>query len=218
MKPTVLPPTLGRDFAVLPARRRTAPRLGLVALILPLLFSLGVPVPVAGRAQDDEALERHSGYVDLEPVRALDPSGASLEIQLRPSVLRFLADSTKESDSAFGRLLSMIHGIHVLGYEISGSRREQFLEAGEALTQRLKRQGWTVFFQIESEEEEVHIYVKSGKDRDTIDGVFVLVAEPGDSITLINIVGQLDPTEIGRLGRSLNIDSLERAAGAADKP
>ena len=39
----------------------------------------------------------------------------------------------------------------------------------------------------------------------------MLSVEPGQEAALINIVGALDPAQIGRIGRSLDIPQLQKA-------
>ena len=71
----------------------------------------------------------------------------------------------------------------------------------------LKSQGWETVVRVREDGEDVNIQLKTRDN--AIAGLVVLVTESGGESVFINIVGNISPKEIGRLGRALNIDPLE---------
>ena len=61
---------------------------------------------------------------------------------------------------------------------------------------------------VREEDEDVHIYMLPGKG-DNIDGLVVMVVTDDDEAVFINVVGTIDPVQIGRIGHSFRIDALE---------
>jgi hypothetical protein len=45
--------------------------------------------------------------------------------------------------------------------------------------------------------------------KDRIAGLVVMAVEPGDEAAFVNIVGDIDPAQIGRLGRKFDIEPLD---------
>jgi hypothetical protein len=89
-------------------------------------------------------------------------------------------------------------------------------DADEAVTVRraddtvrqLEGRGWRPVFRVREEGERIYLYLKEDA-AGAISGVFVMAAEPGESVTLVNIVGDFDPVELGKLGAELEIDPLQ---------
>jgi len=61
---------------------------------------------------------------------------------------------------------------------------------------------------VREKDEETYIYIKQAGGQ--IVGLTVLALDSDQEAALINIVGTLDPAEIGRLGRGLNIPQLQK--------
>jgi hypothetical protein len=61
---------------------------------------------------------------------------------------------------------------------------------------------------VREEGEVVHVYLLPGK-KDVIHGLVVMVVEEDDEAAFINIVGDINPVEIARIGRAFHIDSMD---------
>ena len=54
----------------------------------------------------------------------------------------------------------------------------------------------------------MNIYMLPGKG-DNIDGLVVMVVSDDDEAVFVNVVGTIDPAQIGRIGHSFRIDALD---------
>jgi len=55
--------------------------------------------------------------------------------------------------------------------------------------------------------ENVYVHLKMGET--LLQGITVMAVEEGESVTFVNIVGEIDPEQIGRLGRKFDIHELD---------
>lgn len=147
----------------------------------------------------------------------------TVEVNLDGNLLRmamgFLSDRNQEEAEA-KRLIGGIKGIYVrsLKFERAGMYSTADVEKIRAL---LKSPQWSKIVNVESNKkhgDNVGIYMKS--DGSQMMGLVVLAFEP-DQLTVVNIVGVIDPAQVRSLGGKLGIpsiwDSDRRKSKKADK-
>jgi hypothetical protein len=201
-------------------RSRTAARSGrfrrrfpVAALAVVLALALD---PAAGAQRQPPA---DPGWVDLGAL-GLGSGEASLEIFLEGPLIRMVAEAVRGEDARFADLLGKLRSVRVQVFPLESADGDQALRRSDDTASRLEGRGWKPVFRVREGDERIFLYLKENA-AGTIDGVFVMAAQPGDSVTLVNIVGDFDPVELGRLGASLDIDPLEmlgRMARGAAQP
>lgn len=161
-----------------------------------------------------QPLVNDPGFVDFTRL-GLDPQDANLEINLEGPVIRLVAAAVRDEDAGFADLLAGLRSIRVLSFEVEGSpASDATLKSVSALRERaassareLARQGWRPVFRMRDDEQHIDLYLREVDG--VIAGVWVLVLDAEKSLTMVNVVGNLDPAELGRLGSSLHLDPLE---------
>lgn len=148
------------------------------------------------------------GYIDTAIIEAVFQSEATLEVNLSGSLLRMVAEATREDDRGLYELLGKIKGIYVRGYTLGDTDALAIGTRFSDIAGRLVQDGWERVVRVRDSEETVHVLVRALEDR--IDGLAVLVASAGENETVfVNIVGEIRPDEIARIGRRFQIDVLE---------
>jgi hypothetical protein len=179
-----------------------------------LVLLLGANGATAQRNPSDDP-----GWVDLGAL-GLGSGEATLEIFLEGPLIRMVAEAVRGEDARFADLLGKLRAVKVQVFSLEGADDAATVQRSDDTVRRLEGRGWKPVFRVREGGERVFLYLKENAGG-TIDGVFVMAAQPGDSVTLVNIVGDFDPVELGRLGASLNIDPLEmlgRMARGEAKP
>lgn len=154
-----------------------------------------------------EDLSKLPGYVDFESLNLMNGRMSNLEINLEGPLLTLVSEAVKDEDSEFSQLLSMLKSIRVQSYDLEEvPDTGPLLDQADHIAETLRAEGWRVIVRVREKEERVHVLLKEVEE--TIAGMMLVVVEP-DELILVNIVGTFDPAQLGRLGRSLNIDPLE---------
>jgi hypothetical protein len=198
------------------AASRLAARAAPALLARTLLLSLLVATAAGAQQQD---LSGDPGWVDLRGL-GLAPDDATLEIFLEGPLIRMVAEAVRGEDARFAELLGKLRAVRVQVFSLEDAGNDATIRRGEDTVRQLESRGWKPVFRVREGGERIFLYLKEDA-AGAISGVFVMAAEPGDSVTLVNIVGDFDPVELGRLGASLNIDPLEmlgRMARGEAKP
>ena len=157
-----------------------------------------VSMPVL--AQEDE-LKQLAGFIDFGDLSATygEPK---ISINIGGTLLQFVGMMSENSNPETSEIMSQLKGVRVFGYPINDDpmvAREKFSEVKSTL----KSKGWEPVVQVNEEDEQVLIYMKL--DGESMEGMTVMTVDD-EEVMFINIIGKLDPKQLGRVMDGLNVD------------
>jgi hypothetical protein len=136
-------------------------------------------------------------------------------VNLEGPLLRLVAEATRGEDSDLSSVLASLKSIQVQVFPLAG------VDAGSVKTKIgravrwLEERGWHATVRVREQDKETYIYLKEMDGK--IAGLSLLSLDPGNEAVVINIVGRIDPAQIGRLGRTLSIEQLEKVPAPKKK-
>jgi hypothetical protein len=172
-----------------------------IVLVTILLF-LGV---AGARAQK---LESQPGYVPIEELGLFPADKLSVEINIDGPLLRMVAEATKREDPGFSAVLAGLKSIKVQVFPLKGVAVDVVKTRIGRSAHWLEERGWVSMLKVRDQGGETYIYLKQAGER--IDGLTLLSFDPKDEAVVINIVGRIDPAQIGRIGESLHVPQLKK--------
>lgn len=151
-------------------------------------------------AQEDE-LKDLPGYIDFGDLSATygEPK---ISINIGGTLLQFVGLMSENSNPETAEVLSSLKGVRIFGYatqDDAGVARQKFAEVKNTL----KAKGWEPVVQINEEDEQVLIYMKLNGT--VIDGMTVMTVDD-EEVMFINIIGQLNPKQLGKVMDRFDID------------
>ena len=126
-----------------------------------------------------------------------------VDVTVDPAMLKLAAgfiSSDKEKDSAIKGLLAGLKGVYVKSFEFD--REGVYTEADVNAVREQLKAPWTRMVNVRSKVESVEVYIY--REAEKSGGVAVVVVEPRE-LTVVNIVGQIDLSQLGALGGQLGI-------------
>ena len=185
---------MNRPSAFRPSRALGA--LSLLAIVL-----VGAP-----RARAQNTLDREPGYVNFAQIDRWFDAEAEVEIDIRGSLLRMVAAASRSEDPELAVMLGRMRAIQVRTYRLAPGLRTEARALSADLARSLKAQGWEGVVRVrKAGEENVDIFLRTNGDR--VSGLMLMVVSPEDGESVfINIVGEVDPEQIGRIGRRFNVN------------
>ena len=173
-----------------------------------LILLLAVPAVQAAPAKD----VADAGALSFQDLDLFPRDKLSVEINLEGPLLRMVAESTRGDDPEFSKLMAGLKAIRVQVFPLkenggAGALRPKIDRA----VRRLEESGWLSTVRVREKDSETYIYVKQAGGQ--IVGLTILALDSKEEAALINIVGTLDPAQIGRLGRDLSIPQLQKVGG-----
>ncbi|HEX6198798.1 MAG TPA: DUF4252 domain-containing protein [Thermoanaerobaculia bacterium] len=191
----------------------TALALALVALLAP------APADAQGRSSDappPASLQGVPGFVDFSELGVEAPGELTLRVALHGPLLRMVAEVTRGEEPGFAELIDKLQGIFAQIYEVPAGRREALERQVRETTRLLERRGWQTVVEVHDPGGDTsYLQVRTAGER--IQGLAVVFIEPDGSTGFINVVGDITPEEVGRIGRTFDIDALERFEGTGGK-
>jgi hypothetical protein len=183
----------------------------------PLVFAVALFLltAAAGRTQK---LADPPGYVSIESLGLFPSDDLEVEINLDGPLLNMVAAATKKDDPGFSAVIADLKSIQVQVYPLKGVDSGGIRTKIGRAVHLLEEKGWKSTVRVKDKGEETYIYLKQSGGR--IDGLTLLSMSPGEEAVVINIVGRIDPAQLGQLGQNLHVPQLQKVPtqGGARKP
>jgi len=180
---------------------------------IPLTLVLLVLTAAAGWTQK---LADQPGYVPIQKLDLFPRDKLSVEINIEGALLSLIAAGAKGEDPEFASLIAGLKGITVQAVPLkdvdAGSVHAKIGQAVRWLEDR----GWKSTMRVREEGEETYIYLKEIDGK--IAGLTLLALQPGDEAVVINIVGRIDPEQIGRVVENLHVPHMKKVPASGKKP
>lgn len=176
---------------------------GLARCVLLALLTLGL----TSAAYPQRSIQEDPGYVDFSRINDWFDEKPTLEVNIKGALLRLVAEASRLEDPELADLLLELRAIQVQGYSLPRSRFDDLGVAVDGWVSEMEEAGWDTIVRVRDDDEHVDMHVKVHDG--AIAGMLVMVVTPGDDDTVfVNIVGEIDPEQIGRIGRRFNIDPI----------
>ena len=153
-------------------------------------------------------LESDPGYVNLEQFEAWFDEEASIIVNIKGALLNLVAEASRFEDPELADMLRKLKAVQVRGYDLDWAAAREVERRANGFAKTLEAKGWDIVVRVRDDEEHVHVYVRVNDE--VIAGMMVMVISSDDGETyFLNIVGDINPEQIGRIGRKFDIEPLD---------
>jgi hypothetical protein len=165
-----------------------------------LLIGLVSLLALPAMAQED-ALKDFPGYVDFGALNSMfgEPS---VQIAVGGALLGFVSALSAQEDPEVAELFKRLHGVRVSVFE-NPALNEGTVEYIKTISGKLSQQGWESVVTVNSEDEQVRIFMKFNGEN--VEGITVMALEQDEAV-FVNVIGELKPDELGRVMDNFDID------------
>jgi len=181
------------------------------ARIVVLFTATLLLVAAGGLAQTP--VDRQPGYFPIEQLDLFTPDSLNVDIELQGPMLRLVASAMSGDDDPedrqFAELMAKLDRIRVRVGSLDGHDMADVHKLVMGAADRLTGSGWQRILFARDEDELVSVLVRSDGER--FQGLTVFAVDSPDEIALINIVGDIDPSQLGRL-----LGDLDHLPGVED--
>lgn len=155
----------------------------------------------------DEELEKLPGYVDFSSMEVFKTGETTVEVFLKEPLLSLVANASRTEDPDLAKLLSSLKLIRVQTFSIDSLRTPEIKTKVSQIAKKLRKDKWEIIVRAQEPDEQVHIYMKSVKAK--IAGLVIMAISYGEEAAFVNIVGDLDLENLGKLSRKFDIPALD---------
>lgn len=170
-----------------------------------VLLFVALLLPAASQAQVHSSVQSEPGFLDLNTIESWFDEEAHIEVNVQGALLNLVMEASKHEDEELARMLGKLKGVYVRGYHVAPETIDRIATRTGRLASSLSDQGWETVVRVREDDERVDVFMRTTGDR--IAGLVVMVVDPEETI-FVNIVGEIDPSDIGRIGGRFNVPDI----------
>lgn len=163
---------------------------------------------LAARALPAQGSGRTASVLPAEVLELFPRDRLAVEVNLEGPLLRLVAAATREEDPEFAELVSGLQAIRVRIAHLEASDAEGARNKLRGAADLLERRAWQPVVRITDEGDDVYIYLA---ERDgEIAGLTVLFLDAPEQAGYVEIIGRIDPQQLGKIGSHFDLPQLEK--------
>lgn len=145
-----------------------------------------------------------AGHVDFEDLSNFygEPK---VEINLSKGLISMVSAFSQKEDPELADLLGKLEFVKVRVYKLLDSNTDKAFQSVDSITALLRKNEWAPIVSVNEENEKVRIFTKLTDE--IVDGLVVMAVDGrGGEAVFINIVGEIDPSQVSAVTESLNMN------------
>jgi hypothetical protein len=163
---------------------------------------------VAFAQEAPEEYKLHPGYVDFGSFENFENSPKTVEISIKGPLLKFVSKAVAHEDPDFSKLLEGLLLIQVNVFGVGEQQVNDVTSIIQNTSKSLTTKQWERMVRAQDEEQYVEVYTQFG-DTGSLTGLVVMALGENNEAVFVNIVGTLDPEQLGKLSAKFNIPTLD---------
>jgi hypothetical protein len=173
-------------------------------ILITALIILFIPVAYA---QQDEDYANHPGYIDFGSFEKFQDAEETVEVFIKGPLLKFVAKAAEDEDPDLAALLNNLKLVKVNVFSIDKFSIDEARSIMKSVSKKIDRNIWEMMVRTKEPGEYVEIYIQFGPN-DSLTGLVVMAIEEDDEAVFVNIVGDIDPAQLGKLSDKFNIPKM----------
>jgi len=178
-----------------------------------MIAVLGAAMLAVGPALSLHADNTPAGQVDFGKFVPPSTGAEFVEVNLTTSLISLASQLVEKEDAEVARLLKSLTQVRVTAIRIDDENRADLKKRAQKVREELDSKGWERIVTAQKDEQSVGVFMKS-RNKDTVEGIVVLATEGNKRAVFVNIVGDIKPEQIAKLGEKLHIDPLKKIGEA----
>lgn len=165
-----------------------------------LMMGLAAMLALPAMAQED-ALKDFPGYVDFGELNSVfgEPT---VQIAVGASLLGLVGSLSASEDPEAAELFKRLNGVRVNVFETK-QMADGAVDYVKDVSAQLSNLGWESVVTVNSADEQVRIFMKINNDM--VQGITVMAVEENEAV-FVNVIGSLNPAELGKVMGNFDID------------
>lgn len=181
---------------------------------LPCIFvTAALPLALAANAFAD-ALP--PGQVDFGTFNAPSGGGEFVEVNVTSSLISMATKFLERDQPDVAKVLNGIQLVRVNVIGLNNENRPDIEARVQGIRKDLETKGWERIVKVQEKGQDVGVYLKT-QNKDTVQGLVVVVIDGGKQAVFVNVVGDIKPEQLSMLGEKLHIDPLKKLGHEVDK-
>ena len=169
-----------------------------------LIFLILFCISVAWAQEDYQKLP---GYVDLKGIEEFKNADETVEVFITKPLLKLVASFSAGEDSSLASLLKNLALIRVEKFNIPPKKSKKVKDLIQRTSKKLTKQKWVSTLKAKQKGQHTEIFLKEEKGK--VAGLLIMSLENNREAVFVNIVGNIDMEQLGKLSQKFDIPKLD---------
>ena len=156
-------------------------------------------------AQENEDVKESPGYVDFENIDFFKDIEKKIEVSIKGPLLRFVSKASAQEDYELSQLLNNLKLIKVDVFPMDKTITSEVESIINRISKELESKNWERMVRVKEAKQHIEIYNQFIDDQ--LSGL-VVMSVSDDEAVFVNIIGNIDPAQLGKLGDKFGIPKL----------
>jgi Na+-translocating ferredoxin:NAD+ oxidoreductase RnfG subunit len=156
------------------------------------------------------------GQIDFGTFSPSSSGGEFVEVNITSSLISLATRFVEKEDADVAKLLKGLQGVRVNVIGLDDTNRKEITDRVSQVRKQLDGKGWERIVTAQKEHQDVSVYLKTA-NKDTVQGLAVVVVDGGKQAVFVNVVGDIKPEQLAMLGDKLHIDPLKKIGEVTEK-
>jgi len=143
-------------------------------------------------------------------------SGELVEVNVTSSLISLATKFIEKDQPDVAQVLKGLQLVHVNVIGMNDGNRSELESRVQGIRKELESKGWERIVKVQEKAQDVGVYLKT-QNKDTVQGVVVVVIDGGKEAVFVNVVGDIKPEQLAMLGEKLHIDPLKKIGQQIEK-
>ncbi len=179
--------------------------------LLPLI--LGTALLASATISRAELMPGEVDFGNLSPSKS---GGDFVEVNLPANLISLAARFVEKEDKEVAQLLNGLKLVHVTAIGVNDDNRADLEKRVKKVQADLQGKGWQRIVTARKDTQEAGVYLAMDS-KGAIQGLAVAAIEPQKGAVFVNIVGDIKPEQLSKLGDRLHIDPLKNVQVEEEK-
>jgi len=157
-------------------------------------------------AQENEDVKETPGYVDFENLDFFKDIERKVEVSIKGPLLRFVSKASAKDDPELSQLLENLKLIKVDVFPMDKTTTSEVESIINKISKELESKNWERMVRVKEVKQRIEIYNQFIGDQ--LSGL-VVMSVSDDEAVFVNIIGTIDPAQLGKLGDKFGIPKLD---------
>jgi hypothetical protein len=176
---------------------------------IPIRIFFGVFIFTASLllAQNSEDYTKYPGYFDFGNISF---NGDNVtEVNIDYHLLSMLTEHSEDNKDDLSQLVRGLKLIKVYSFGVKQEDRKELLGKIVEMDKNLTTKNWDRIVKVKDPDEFTFVYTKPSGNSKTISGLVAVNYERTGKATFVNIVGELNKSDISKISNKFNLPSLD---------
>jgi hypothetical protein len=156
------------------------------------------------------------GQVDFGAFAAPAGGGQFVEVNVTSSLISLATRFLEKDQPDIAKVLKGLQLVHVNVVGVDDQNRSDVETRVQSVRKELESKGWERIVKVQEKDQDVGVYLKS-QNKDTVQGLVVVVVDGGKQAVFVNVVGDIKPEQLSMLGDALHLDPLKKIGHQVEK-